>query len=81
MREDDSHSAALRIVEQFVDEILIHQQLHSETIPSYFNDALERLQEVIDKDEGSKICKDSFKSYFRRLQNYLLLNIFGFFSG
>ena len=78
IRRDSSHESAIVLIREFVD--ILEEIVELDTLPEYFNDAKERLEELVNESE-SNFEKRKYAGLLNRLTDYMSTDIFGFNSG
>ena len=82
IREDSTHESAINLMNSFLEYLEHINDIYNQTIPSYFLNCIEKLQELTaTESEISKRKKMEMVGLLSALKKYVLQDVFGFNSG
>ena len=81
VRKDDTHEAAVEMIELFLDELEYISECYDKTVPSYFGDAIDCLDEDSTDDSLSKTERTKLSSLKFQLTQYIRMDVYGYNSG
>ena len=81
VRQNSSHEAAKKMVEDFVDYLIEIRDMQELVLPDYFQSCFYQLEEDVNEPNISKHHKMKLAGLKAKVRKYLMLDVYGFNSG